>query len=181
MFDNPVIPGHQVRTEPVRWHVDGEHSAPHPSSRHFRQVDGSAGSASGDSGVIITRQDIVVPVKDRDRMPGRHAMNRTGLPGRWNKATAYAKPMCRNIRTLYNFEPPATHDEVEAAALQYVRKISGFTKPSTVNEAAFEAAIAEISAASARLLDSLQTTAQPKDREVEAAKRKAASAARFAA
>jgi hypothetical protein len=89
--------------------------------------------------------------------------------------------MCRNIRTLYNFEPPATHDEVEAAALQYVRKISGFTKPSTVNEAAFEAAIAEISAASARLLDSLQTTAQPKDREVEAAKRKAASAARFAA
>jgi hypothetical protein len=89
--------------------------------------------------------------------------------------------MCRNIRTLYNFEPPATHDEVEAAALQYVRKISGFTKPSTVNEAAFEAAIAEITAASARLLDSLQTTAQPKDREVEAAKRKAASAARFAA
>jgi len=89
--------------------------------------------------------------------------------------------MCRNIRTLYNFEPPATHDEVEAAALQYVRKISGFTKPSTVNEAAFEAAIAEISAASARLLDALQTTAQPKDREVEAAKRKAASAARFAA
>jgi len=89
--------------------------------------------------------------------------------------------MCRNIRTLYNFEPPATHAEVEAAALQYVRKISGFTKPSTVNEAAFEAAIAEISAASARLLDALQTTAQPKDREVEAAKRKAASAARFAA
>ncbi len=89
--------------------------------------------------------------------------------------------MCRNIRTLYNFEPPATDDEVEAAALQYVRKISGFTKPSTVNEAAFEAAIAEISAASARLLNSLQTTAQPKDREVEAAKRKAASAARFAA
>jgi hypothetical protein len=89
--------------------------------------------------------------------------------------------MCRNIRTLYNFEPPATHAEVEAAALQYVRKISGFTKPSTVNEAAFEAAIAEITAASARLLDSLQTTAQPKDREVEAAKRKAASAARFAA
>jgi hypothetical protein len=89
--------------------------------------------------------------------------------------------MCRNIRTLYNFEPPATHDEVEAAALQYVRKISGFTKPSTVNEAAFEAAIAEITASSARLLNSLQTTAQPKDREVEAAKRKAASAARFAA
>ncbi len=89
--------------------------------------------------------------------------------------------MCRNIRTLYNFEPPATADEVEAAALQYVRKISGFSKPSAVNEAAFAAAVAEISAASARLLDSLQTTAQPKDREVEAAKRKAASAARFAA
>jgi hypothetical protein len=87
--------------------------------------------------------------------------------------------MCRNIRTLYNFEPPASHDEIEAAALQYVRKISGFTKPSAVNEAAFEAAIAEVSAASTRLLDALQTTATPKDREVEAAKRRAAAAARY--
>jgi hypothetical protein len=87
--------------------------------------------------------------------------------------------MCRNIRTLYNFEPPATHDEIEAAALQYVRKISGFTKPSAVNEAAFEAAIAEVSAASTRLLDALQTTATPKDREIEAAKRRAAAAIRY--
>jgi hypothetical protein len=87
--------------------------------------------------------------------------------------------MCRNIRTLYNFEPPATHDEVEAAALQYVRKISGFAKPSAVNEAAFATAIAEISAVSTRLLDSLQTAAAPRDREIEAAKRRAAAVARY--
>ena len=87
--------------------------------------------------------------------------------------------MCRNIRTLYNFEPPATHEEVDAAALQYVRKISGFTKPSAVNEVAFNLAVAEVSAASTRLLESLETTAQPKDREVEAAKRHAAAVARY--
>jgi hypothetical protein len=87
--------------------------------------------------------------------------------------------MCRNIRTLYNFEPPATEGEVEAAALQYVRKISGFSKPSAVNEAAFATAVAEVSAASARLLESLQTNAQPKDREIEAAKRRAAAVARY--
>jgi hypothetical protein len=87
--------------------------------------------------------------------------------------------MCRNIKTLYNFEPPATHDEIEAAALQYVRKISGFTKPSAVNEAAFHRAVAEIAAVSTRLLDSLETSAPHKDREVEAMKRKAAAAARF--
>jgi hypothetical protein len=87
--------------------------------------------------------------------------------------------MCRNIRTLYNFEPPATSDEIEAAALQYVRKISGFTKPSAVNEAAFEAAIAEVTAASARLLESLETNAPAKDREIEAAKRRAAAIARY--
>jgi hypothetical protein len=87
--------------------------------------------------------------------------------------------MCRNIRTLYNFEPPATEDEVEAAALQYVRKISGFSKPSAVNEAAFATAVAAVSAASARLLESLQTAAQPKDREIEAAKRRAAAVARY--
>jgi hypothetical protein len=87
--------------------------------------------------------------------------------------------MCRNIRTLYNFEPPATQDEVEAAALQYVRKISGFTKPSAVNESAFNAAVAQISEASTRLLESLQTHAEPKDREIEAAKRRAAAVARY--
>jgi hypothetical protein len=87
--------------------------------------------------------------------------------------------MCRNIRTLYNFEPPATSEEIEAAAVQYVRKISGFAKPSAVNEAAFATAVAEVTAASTRLLDSLQTTAQPKDREIEAAKRRAAAVARY--
>jgi hypothetical protein len=87
--------------------------------------------------------------------------------------------MCRNIRTLYNFEPPATSEEIEAAALQYVRKISGFTKPSTVNEAAFASAIAEVTAASTRLLESLETNAPTKDREIEAAKRKAAAVARY--
>ncbi len=81
--------------------------------------------------------------------------------------------MCRNIRTLYNFEPPATGEEVHDAALQYVRKISGFTKPSHVNEAAFERAVEAVTAASARLLDELVTTAPPKDREVEAAKKRA--------
>ena len=89
--------------------------------------------------------------------------------------------MCRNIQTLYNFEPPATEEEVRSAALQYVRKISGFTKPSHANEAAFERAVDEVTAASARLLDSLVTTAAPKDREVEAARRRARAAKRFAA
>jgi hypothetical protein len=89
--------------------------------------------------------------------------------------------MCRNIRPLHNFEPPATEDEVRAAALQYVRKISGYTKPSQANAEAFERAIDEVADASARLLDSLVTSAPPKDREVEAEKRKARSAQRYAA
>ena len=88
--------------------------------------------------------------------------------------------MCRNIRTLHNFEPAATPEEVEAAALQYVRKISGSTKPSKANEAAFERAVDEVTAASRRLLDALVTSAPPRDREVEAAKAKARAAARFA-
>ena len=89
--------------------------------------------------------------------------------------------MCRNIQTLFNFEPPATDDEVRAASLQYVRKISGFTKPSQANEQAFERAVDEVTEASMRLLGELVTTAAPKDREVEAAKARARSAARFAA
>jgi hypothetical protein len=89
--------------------------------------------------------------------------------------------MCRNIRTLYNFEPPATADEVDAAALQFVRKISGFTKPSQANEEAFHRAVHDVAAISARLLNELQTNAAPKDREVEAAKARAAAAKRFAA
>ena len=89
--------------------------------------------------------------------------------------------MCRNIRTLYNFEPPATEGEVHDAALQYVRKISGFTKPSQANAEAFERAVEEISAISSQLLGELVTSAPPKDREIEAAKRRALSAQRFAA
>jgi hypothetical protein len=81
--------------------------------------------------------------------------------------------MCRNIHTLYNYEPPATEDEVRSAALQYVRKISGFTKPSRANEEAFERAVDAVEAASARLLDELVTSAAPKDREAEAAKARA--------
>jgi hypothetical protein len=89
--------------------------------------------------------------------------------------------MCRNIRTLHNYEPPATEDEIRASALQYVRKISGFSKPSQVNSEAFERAVDEVTAISTRLLGELVTNAPPKDREVEAAKAKARSAARYAA
>ncbi len=89
--------------------------------------------------------------------------------------------MCRNIRTLHNFEPPATDEEVHDAALQYVRKISGSTKPSQANEEAFERAVAEVADATSRLLDSLVTNAPPKDREAEAEKRRARAEARFAA
>ena len=89
--------------------------------------------------------------------------------------------MCRNIRTLYNFEPPANDEEVRAAALQYVRKISGFNKPSHANAAAFERAVEDVAAISARLLGELVTNAPPKDREVEAAKRKSRAAERYAA
>jgi hypothetical protein len=89
--------------------------------------------------------------------------------------------MCRNIRTLYNFEPPTTEDEVRSAALQYVRKISGFTKPSQANAEAFEQAVEEVAEVTARLLSQLVTAAPPRDREVEAAKRRARSEQRFAA
>ncbi len=88
--------------------------------------------------------------------------------------------MCRNIRPLFNFEPPATEDEVHSAALQYVRKISGSTKPSQANTEAFERAVAEVTAASRRLLEELVTVAPPKDREVEAVRARERSAARFA-
>ena len=88
--------------------------------------------------------------------------------------------MCRNIRTLHNFEPPATRDEVHAAAVQYVRKVSGSTRPSQANQAAFDQAVAEIDAATRRLLDGLTTTAPPKDREVEAAKARARAEIRYA-
>jgi len=89
--------------------------------------------------------------------------------------------MCRNIRTLHNFDPPASDREIREAALQYVRKISGYTKPSRANTEAFEEAIDEIEAASTKLLDRLVTSSPPKDREVEAAKRRARAEQRFAA
>ena len=87
--------------------------------------------------------------------------------------------MCRNIKTLFNFDPPVTDEEVRAAALQFVRKISGFSKPSKANEAAFEAAVREVAASSMRLLRSLDTNALPKNRAEEAAKAKARAAVRF--
>ena len=87
--------------------------------------------------------------------------------------------MCRNIKTLFNFDPPVTEDEVKAAALQFVRKISGFTKPSKANEAEFSAAVEEIAEISSRLLHAMETTAPPKNREEEAAKAKARAAERF--
>jgi hypothetical protein len=89
--------------------------------------------------------------------------------------------MCRNIRTLHNFEPAATDDEIRASALQYVRKVSGSTKPSQANAEAFDRAVDEVAHVTRHLLDALVTTAPPKDREVEAAKRRAAAAERYAA
>lgn len=88
--------------------------------------------------------------------------------------------MCRNIRTLANFDPPATEDEIRASALQFVRKLSGTTKPSRANEAAFNAAVEEVTVAARRLIGSLETSAPPKDREVEAHKARERSAKRFA-
>jgi len=87
--------------------------------------------------------------------------------------------MCRNIKTLFNFKPPATEDEIKAASLQFVRKISGYNKPSQVNEAAFDRAVEQVAAAAHKLLDSLETSAEPKDREIEAARARARAAERF--
>ena len=89
--------------------------------------------------------------------------------------------MCRNIRTLFNFAPPATELEIRDASLQFVRKLSGFTNPSKANQAAFEHAVDQVAAAAATLIESLVTTAEPRDREIEAARAKARSAARFGA
>lgn len=87
--------------------------------------------------------------------------------------------MCRSIKTLFNFKPPATDEEIRAASLQFVRKISGYQKPSHANEAAFKAAVERVAAAAHKLLDSLQTSAEPRDREVEAARARARAAERF--
>jgi len=88
--------------------------------------------------------------------------------------------MCRNIRTLFNFEPPATEEEIRASALQFVRKLSGFTRPSKANETAFDRAVDEVAEVARRLIDSLETQAPPRDREVEAAKARARAAERYA-
>lgn len=87
--------------------------------------------------------------------------------------------MCRNIKTLFNFEPPATREEIHASALQFVRKLSGFNKPSQANEAAFNRAVGEVADAARRLIDSLETTSAPRDREVEAMKARERAQARF--
>jgi hypothetical protein len=103
-------------------------------------------------------------------------------PTRARDATRVAqeRSMCRNIRTLFNFEPPATEDEIRASALQFVRKLSGFTQPSKANEAAFHRAVEEVSDAAHRLLSALETTLPPRDREVEAMKARARARERFA-
>jgi hypothetical protein len=88
--------------------------------------------------------------------------------------------MCRNIKTLFNFEPPATEEEIKASSLQFVRKLSGFTNPSHANQTAFNRAVEDVAAAARTLIDSLVTTADPRDRDIEAARAKAKSAARFA-
>jgi hypothetical protein len=97
----------------------------------------------------------------------------------WDNTYPGVSFMCRNIKTLFNFEPPVTEDEIRAASLQFVRKITGFNKPSKANEAAFQAAIDEVAEVSARLLRSLETNAPPRNREEEAAKAKARAAVRF--
>ncbi|WP_421724621.1 DUF2277 domain-containing protein [Bauldia sp.] len=88
--------------------------------------------------------------------------------------------MCRNIKTLFNFDPPATDDEIHASALQFVRKLSGFAKPSKANQAVFDQAVEDVAAIARRLVDSLETNAPPRNREIEAAKAKARAAARYA-
>jgi hypothetical protein len=120
------------------------------------------------------RQSIDAKGADVDRRPSR-------VLGRYELRDLYAWGMCRNIRTLHNFEPPASEQEVAAASLQYVRKISGFTKPSRANEEAFNEAVAAVTAVSMRLLAELETNAPPKNREAEAAKARARAAQRYAA
>ncbi len=111
----------------------------------------------------------------RERVGVKREAWRIALGGR----AAYPRSMCRNIRQLHNFEPPATSDEVRAAALQYVRKVSGATKPSQANQAAFDAAVEEIAHATEHLLEHLTTSAPPKDRDLERDKARARNAVRF--
>ena len=106
-------------------------------------------------------------------------IGKTGVDSQRFKLRRQQNSMCRNIKTLHNFKPPATEEEIRASSLQFVRKLSGFTKPSKANEAAFNRAVEQVAQAATELLDSLVTTAPPRDREIEAAKARARSAERY--
>jgi hypothetical protein len=164
----------------VTWAACWRKPAPiHVRSRHRAACVASVDTASSGPRLVIYE------VRVGGRPSRALSVAQSGAPRCVNQLrvppAASLKGMCRNIRNLYNFEPPATNEEVRDAALQYVRKITGFTKPSQANRAAFERAVVAVTEASARLLDELVTTAPPKDREVEAAKRRARSAQRYAA
>ena len=150
------------------------------TSSSTARASGDDGEVRKPSAVARGQGDAVPALERRRRERAAEAARRSGDQPHRHRAR-YASGMCRNIRTLHNFEPPATDDEVHAAAVQYVRKISGFTKPSHANEAAFEHAVQEIAASSRRLLAELVTNAPPRDREVERARAQARAAARFAA
>src|ERR1700749_4704890 len=132
------------------------------------------------TGLRHLRQNVEKSRGLRKNVDSRHATANLGVR-EWRKATPHGRFgfMCRNIKTLFNFDPPVTEDEVRAASLQFVRKITGFNKPSKANEAAFLTAVENVAALSSRLLRSLETTAPPKNREEEAAKAKARAAERF--
>ena len=137
--------------------------------------------APGGRAMVRARPRLSSPVSGTGQAGGARRPGITGNRCRSFARGGYAAGMCRNIRTLYNFEPPATDEEVRAAALQYVRKISGFSKPSQANAAAFERAVDAVAEVSAELLGELSTAAPPKDREAEAAKARARAAQRYAA
>jgi hypothetical protein len=175
----PLAPDRRQDRDPVELgHAQVEHRDVRPARADLLQGLLSVGrlAVEPDPGVVLERPHEAGP-EQRMVVGDDHAQHRSPS---WPIGVAFAG-MCRNIRPLHNFEPPATEDEVHDAALQYVRKISGSTKPSKANEAVFERAVEEITAASRRLLDGLVTSAPPKDREAEAAKARARSAKRFAA
>jgi hypothetical protein len=117
---------------------------------------------------------------ERSENPGTVPPDCVSLHRGYEKAATWEFSMCRNIRTLFNFKPPATEDEIRASALQFVRKVSGFTRPSKANEAVFQRAVEEVSDAARRLLEALETTSPPRNREAEAQKARARARERFA-
>jgi hypothetical protein len=143
-----------------------EVEAPHVCGQHLRPVEAFPPRLGGALWTVPVRALVL----------NGPAVWYSGITNLWGR-----QPMCRNIKTLFNFDPPVTEDEVRAASLQFVRKITGFNKPSKANEAAFAAAIEDVAAISGRLLRSLETNAPPKNREEEAAKAKARAAERFSA